>query len=179
MHRGEPIKDGSVILGYRTKCKVVKNKVAPPFKVAEFDMIFGEGISKLGEIIDCAVEFGIIKKSGSWFSYDDMKIGQGKDKVKEYLRDNAEICAEIEKKVREEFARQSDAGEEPAQNEGETAENGSAAKSTSKTTKTTKKTKSTSTKKAEPDDYVPEDDEFADEFPADDDFAEFVTEDVE
>ena len=105
VRRGEPIKDGADIIGSRTKCKVVKNKVAPPFKVAEFDMIFGEGISKLGEIIDCAVEFDIIKKSGSWFSYDDMKIGQGKDKVKEYLKENKEVCDEIEGKVRDVFAK--------------------------------------------------------------------------
>ena len=77
-------------------------------------MIFGEGISKIGEIIDCAVEFNIIKKSGSWFSYDDMKIGQGKDKVKEFLKENAQICEEIEKKVRDEFARRANNGEEIA-----------------------------------------------------------------
>ena len=92
VRKGEPIKNGADIIGSRVKCKVVKNKVAPPFKTAEFDMIFGEGISKIGEIIDCAVEFNIIKKSGSWFSYDDMKIGQGKDKVKEFLKENAQIC---------------------------------------------------------------------------------------
>lgn len=105
VRRGEQIKEGGEIVGSRVKCKVVKNKVAPPFKTAEFDMLFGEGISKLGEIIDCAVEMNIIKKSGSWFSYDDMKIGQGKDKVKDYLKDNPEVCDEIEKKVREEFAK--------------------------------------------------------------------------
>ena len=108
VRKGEPLKNGSEIIGNRVKCKVVKNKVAPPFKTAEFDMLFGEGISKLGEIIDCAVEFGIIKKSGSWFSYDDMKIGQGKDKVKEYLNQNKEICDEIEKKVRDVFASNQD-----------------------------------------------------------------------
>ena len=114
VRKGEPIKNGADIIGSRVKCKVVKNKVAPPFKTAEFDMIFGEGISKIGEIIDCAVEFNIIKKSGSWFSYDDMKIGQGKDKVKEFLKENAQICEEIEKKVRDEFARRSNNGEEIA-----------------------------------------------------------------
>ena len=114
VRKGEPLKNGSDIIGSRVKCKVVKNKVAPPFKTAEFDMIFGEGISKIGEIIDCAVEFNIIKKSGSWFSYDDMKIGQGKDKDKEFLKENAQICEEIEKKVRDEFARRSNNGEEIA-----------------------------------------------------------------
>lgn len=103
VRKGEPLKNGSEIIGSRVKCKVVKNKVAPPFKTAEFDMLFGEGISKIGEIIDCAVEFNIIKKSGSWFSYDDMKIGQGKDKVKDFLKENPQICEEIEKKVRAEF----------------------------------------------------------------------------
>ncbi|MBP1563295.1 MAG: recombinase RecA [Oscillospiraceae bacterium] len=114
VRKGEPLKNGSEIIGSRVKCKVVKNKVAPPFKTAEFDMIFGEGISKIGEIIDCAVEFNIIKKSGSWFSYDDMKIGQGKDKVKEFLKENAQICDEIEKKVRDEFAKRANNGEEVA-----------------------------------------------------------------
>lgn len=109
VRKGEPIKDGSDIIGNHVKCKVVKNKVAPPFKTAEFDMMFGEGISKLGEIIDCAVEFDIIKKSGSWFSYDDMKIGQGKDKVKDFLKDNPKVCDEIEQKVRDEFAKNADA----------------------------------------------------------------------
>lgn len=112
VRKGEPLKNGSDIIGNRVKCKVVKNKVAPPFKTAEFDMIFGEGISKIGEIIDCAVEFNIIKKSGSWFSYDDMKIGQGKDKVKDFLKVNAQICEEIEKKVRDEFAKRANDGEE-------------------------------------------------------------------
>lgn len=115
VRKGEPLKNGAEIYGNRVKCKVVKNKVAPPFKTAEFDMVFGEGISKIGEIIDCAVEFDIIKKSGSWFSYDDMKIGQGKDKVKDFLKENKQICEEIEKKVREEFDRRSKDEEEPVE----------------------------------------------------------------
>ena len=117
VRKGEPIKNGSEVIGNRVKCKVVKNKVAPPFKTAEFDMLFGEGISKLGEIIDCAVEFDIIKKSGSWFSYDDMKIGQGKDKVKEFLQQNKEICDEIEQKVRDVFAKNTELIPAEADNE--------------------------------------------------------------
>ncbi len=105
VRRGEPIKADGAVIGSRTKCKVVKNKVAPPFKTAEFDMLFGEGISKMGEIIDTSINFGIIKKSGSWFSYDDMKIGQGREKVKQYLTDNPKICEEVEAKVREEFSK--------------------------------------------------------------------------
>ena len=108
VRRGEPIKEGSEIIGNRTKCKVVKNKVAPPFKTAEFDILYGEGVSKMGEIVDTAVEFDIVKKSGSWFSYDDMKIGQGRDKVKQYLIENPSVCDEIEKKIREQFAKNTD-----------------------------------------------------------------------
>lgn len=122
VRKGEPLKNGTEIIGSRVKCKVVKNKVAPPFKTAEFDMIFGEGISKIGEIIDCAVEFNIIKKSGSWFSYDDMKIGQGKDKVKDFLKENPQICEEIEKKVREEFEKRASGEEVPAADENKSAE---------------------------------------------------------
>ena len=107
VRRGEPIKDGGELIGNRTKCKVVKNKVAPPFKTAEFDILYGQGVSKMGEIVDTAVEFEIVKKSGSWFSYNDMKIGQGRDKVLDYLKNNADICAEIEGKIREEFAKNS------------------------------------------------------------------------
>lgn len=101
VRRGEPIKEGDKILGSRTKCKVVKNKVAPPFKSCEFDMIYGQGISKMGEIIDMGVELGIIKKSGSWFSYNDMKIGQGRESVKKWLNENADILSEVEGKIRE------------------------------------------------------------------------------
>lgn len=164
VRKGEPIKNGADIIGSRTKCKVVKNKVAPPFKVAEFDMIFGEGISKLGEIIDCAVEFDIIKKSGSWFSYDDMKIGQGKDKVKDYLKENKEVCDEIEGKVREVFAKQSlkpgsDTDEEPVEEEKTETEAGSAEEpAEAKPKKQTKKKKTEETE---------------------DDYSEFSTEDIE
>ena len=95
------IKDGDEQLGTRTKVKVVKNKVAPPFRRAEFDIMYGEGISKIGEILDLGVDFGVIKKSGSWYSYNDGKLAQGRDSTKLLLQQNAELCAEIEAKVRE------------------------------------------------------------------------------
>lgn len=95
------IKDGMDIVGNRTKVKVAKNKVAPPFRTVEFDIIYGEGVSKLGEIIDIGVDLEIIKKSGSWFSYNDTKLGQGRDAVKQLLSDNPELCAEIEGLIRE------------------------------------------------------------------------------
>ncbi len=101
IRRTSVIKDGDEQLGTRTKVKVVKNKVAPPFKKAEFDIMFGEGISKLGEIIDLGVDYEIIRKSGSWFSYGDRKIGQGRDAVKEALRNDAALMEEIELRVRE------------------------------------------------------------------------------
>ncbi len=101
VRRGEVIKEGDKVIGAQTKCKVVKNKVAPPFKSCVFDMIYGQGISKMGEIIDMGVELGIIKKSGSWFSYNDMKIGQGRESVKKWLTDNTDICDEVEGKIRE------------------------------------------------------------------------------
>lgn len=94
------IKDGDEAIGNRAKVKVVKNKVAPPFRSAEFDIIFGQGISKVGEIIDMGVELGIVQKSGSWFSYSTNKLGQGRDTVKELLRDNPELAVEIEAKIR-------------------------------------------------------------------------------
>ena len=101
IRRTSVIKDGEEQLGTRTKVKVVKNKVAPPFKKAEFDIMFGEGISKLGEIIDLGVDYDIIRKSGSWFSYGDRKIGQGRDSVKELLRNDPQLMEEIELRVRE------------------------------------------------------------------------------
>jgi recombination protein RecA len=94
------LKDGMDIIGNRTKVKVAKNKVAPPFRTVEFDIIYGEGVSKLGEIIDLGVDLEIIKKSGSWFSYNDTKLGQGRDAVKQLLTDNPELCQEIEGLIR-------------------------------------------------------------------------------
>lgn len=94
------IKDGEAIVGNRTKVKVVKNKVAPPFRLAEFDIMYGEGISKVGEIVDIGVDKGIVKKSGSWFSYNETKLGQGRDSVKQLLTDNPELAEEIEGKIR-------------------------------------------------------------------------------
>ena len=101
IRRASVIKDGEEQLGTRTKVKVVKNKVAPPFKRAEFDIMFGEGISKIGEIVDLGVDYGIIRKAGSWFSYGEQKIGQGRDSVKELLKQNDELRNEIEEKLRE------------------------------------------------------------------------------
>ena len=92
----QPIKDGEEVLGKLTKVKVVKNKVAPPFRKAEFDIMFGEGISHSGEIIDLGAELGIIKKSGSWYSYNDTKLGQGRDAAKVCIKDNPELAEELE-----------------------------------------------------------------------------------
>lgn len=99
------IKDGDAVTGNRTKVKVVKNKVAPPFRLAEFDIMYGEGISKVGEIVDIGVDKNVIKKSGSWFSYNETKLGQGRDAVKQLLLDNPELAEELEMKIREELAK--------------------------------------------------------------------------
>ena len=99
IRRSTQIKNGDEVVGNRTRVKIVKNKVAPPFRLAEFDIMYGKGISKMGEIIDLGVEFEIIKKSGSWYSYGDTKLGQGKDAVKDLLMDNPELSEELEKKV--------------------------------------------------------------------------------
>ena len=101
MRRTTQIKDGEEALGNRTKVKVVKNKMAPPFKKAEFDIVYGEGISHTGEIVDLGVEYGIITKSGSWFSYGDQKLAQGREATKQLISDNAELSEEIEAKIRE------------------------------------------------------------------------------
>ena len=94
-------KDGDNVCGNRVKVKIVKNKLAPPFRRAEFDVMYGEGISRIGEIIDLGTTFNIIKKSGSWFSYGDVKMGQGRDAVKQLLADNDELAAELEDKIRQ------------------------------------------------------------------------------
>ena len=98
------IKDGDDILGNRTRVKVVKNKLAPPFKVVEFDIMYGEGVSKAGEILDLAVELNLVKKSGSWFSYGDSKLGQGRDAVKQLIKDNPELMLELENKIKDTVA---------------------------------------------------------------------------
>lgn len=100
IRKSTAIKDGDTVMGNRTKVKVVKNKVAPPFRVAEFDIMYGEGVSKIGELIDLGVELNILTKSGSWFSYGENKIGQGRDAVKTFLQDNPEFAEEIEGKIR-------------------------------------------------------------------------------
>ncbi|MDR1738147.1 MAG: recombinase RecA [Candidatus Symbiothrix sp.] len=99
IRKTSPIKDGEEVKGYQTRVKVVKNKVAPPFRKAEFDIMFGEGISKIGEIVDLGADLGVIKKSGSWYSYNDTKLAQGRDSAKDCLRDNPELADEIEGKI--------------------------------------------------------------------------------
>ncbi|MGA0248214.1 MAG: recombinase RecA [Schleiferiaceae bacterium] len=99
IRRSTQIKDGENVIGNRTKVKIVKNKVAPPFRVAEFDILYGEGVSKMGEIIDLGTQYEVIQKSGSWFSYDGTKLGQGREGVKGVLRDNPELADEIEQKI--------------------------------------------------------------------------------
>ncbi|HQV74400.1 MAG: recombinase RecA [Flavobacteriales bacterium] len=101
IRRATQIKDGETVVGNRTRVKVVKNKLAPPFRKTEFDIMFGKGISKTGEIIDLGVELNIIKKSGSWFSYEDNKLGQGRDMVRQLLEDNLELCEQLEAKIKE------------------------------------------------------------------------------
>lgn len=99
VRKGEPIKSGNEIIGARTRCKIVKNKVAPPFKECEFDIMYGTGISRTGEVLDLATDLGIVKKGGSWFSYGDRKLGQGRDNVKEVLKSDPELMKEIEAQI--------------------------------------------------------------------------------
>ena len=108
IRRGESLKDGSEVIGSHTKAKVVKNKVAPPFKTAEFDILYGKGISKMGELVDLAVSFDIIKKSGAWFSYGDQRLAQGRDNVRALLEKDKELAAEVEEKVMTEWHRRMD-----------------------------------------------------------------------
>jgi recombination protein RecA len=101
IRRSTQIKDSDGnVLGNKTRVKVVKNKVAPPFRLAEFDIMYGQGVSKVGEILDVAVEHEIVKKSGSWFSYEDTKLGQGRDAVKQMIKDNPELMDELEEKIK-------------------------------------------------------------------------------
>ena len=101
VRRGEQLKNGQDVVGNRTRVKVVKNKVAPPFKLAEFDIVYGEGISKAGSCIDLGVEHEIVQKSGSWFSYDGSRIGQGRENAKQYLKDNPDVLKEVEDRIRQ------------------------------------------------------------------------------
>lgn len=104
IRKGEPIKNGTEIIGNNVKCKIVKNKVAPPFKVANFEILYGEGISRLGELVDIGSQYDIIKKSGTWFSYGETRIGQGKENAKQFLRDNPDIAAQVEEQIRRRLA---------------------------------------------------------------------------
>ena len=122
VRRGEQLKNGPTVIGNRTKIKVVKNKVAPPFKVAEFDIIYGEGISTEGTLLDMAVDRDIIHKSGAWFSYKDQRIGQGRENARLFLKDNPEIAAEIDKIIRDEAKQALAAGKGVAKEEAPTDE---------------------------------------------------------
>lgn len=119
MRRAETLKEGNEVLGNRVRVKVAKNKVAPPFREAEFDLIFGEGISKEGNILDVAVDCGIIQKSGSWFSYNDERLGQGRNSVKEYLKTNPHFAADVEGKIREALGMPSQSSAASIPDEGE------------------------------------------------------------
>lgn len=99
IRRTNQIKDGEEVIGNRTRVKIVKNKLAPPFKKADFDILYGEGISQLGEIVDLGVDYDIIKKSGSWFSYGETKLGQGRDAVKQLIKDNPELFEELRSRI--------------------------------------------------------------------------------
>ena len=101
VRKGETLKNGTEVIGARTKCKVVKNKVAPPFKECEFDIMYGQGISRVGEVLDLAVELDIVKKGGAWFSYNETKLGQGRDNAKEVLKNDTALRLEIEEKIKE------------------------------------------------------------------------------
>lgn len=115
VRRVEALKNGTDIIGNRTKAKVVKNKVAPPFKTAEFDIMYGKGISRAGEILDMGVQYDIIKKSGAWFSYNEERLGQGRDKVKELFESSPELMAELDKKIRDRLAEERAAAKEKAE----------------------------------------------------------------
>jgi len=115
IRRIQQIKDGMDVIGNRTKVKVVKNKVAPPFRVVEFDIMYGQGISKVGEIIDMGVDHDIVQKSGSWYSYEGTKLGQGRDAVKQLLIDNPELMDEIENKIMDKIMGRAPEAEEPAE----------------------------------------------------------------
>ena len=126
VRRIETLKQGGEIVGNRTRIKVVKNKIAPPFKEAEFDIMFGEGISREGDILDLAANTGVVNKSGAWYAYNGEKIGQGRENAKLYLKQNPAVCEEIEERVREGF------GLDSAKSEGETEDKAAKEKSAEK-----------------------------------------------
>jgi len=119
VRRGEQLKNGSEVIGNRTKVKVVKNKVAPPFRVAEFDMLYGKGVSHEGSVLDLGVQADLINKSGAYFSYNGERIGQGRENARQYLMDHPDICDEIEQKIRQSLAAASaeEEGAEPQEGE--------------------------------------------------------------
>ncbi len=134
VRRIEALKQGGEVVGNRTRVKVVKNKIAPPFREAEFDIMFGKGISREGDILDLAADCGVVVKSGAWYAYNDAKIGQGRENAKQYLKDNSQICEEVERKVREHYGLpvspaaegQSEPGQPGAGDSGKPAEKGKA-----------------------------------------------------
>ena len=114
IRKGEAIKNGTEIIGNNVKCKIVKNKVAPPFKVASFEILYGEGISRFGELVDLGAQYDIIKKSGTWFSYGENRIGQGKENAKQFLRDNPDIADEVVRRIREKLSGETQDSEDTA-----------------------------------------------------------------
>lgn len=139
VRRVEALKQSGEVIGNRTRVKVVKNKIAPPFKEAEFDIMFGQGISAEGDILDLAAENNIVNKSGAWYAYNGTKIGQGRENAKQYLKDNPEICKEVERKVREQFNLDKDVKQEPGA-EADAAPKTKAGKAEKGTDKKSKKT---------------------------------------
>ena len=158
IRKGDPLKTGTDIIGSRAKLKVAKNKVAPPFKTAEFDIVYGQGISMEGDILDLAAEVDIVSKSGSWYAYKETRIGQGRENAKQFLRDNPEVCKEIDNAVREHFGLPSlDA--KPAEGAAEGAENAEDAEAAKETEGTAKKGKAKGRKAAEKAEPAPEEPE--------------------
>lgn len=158
IRKGDPLKTGTDIIGSRAKLKVAKNKVAPPFKTAEFDIVYGQGISMEGDILDLAAEVDIVSKSGSWYAYKETRIGQGRENAKQFLRDNPEICKEIDNAVREHYGLPSlDA--KPAEGAVEGAENAEGVDAVKETEGTAKKGKAKGKKAAEKAEPAPEEPE--------------------
>ena len=172
VRKGEVIKDGSEIIGNRTRVKVVKNKVAPPFKECEFDIMYGKGISRTGEVLDLAVDLGIAKKGGAWFSYNDMKLGQGRDNAKEFLATHPDLMAEFEEQIKQKIA------EKKAEEEAELAKKKAAAAakptggSESSKSKLEEKAEAAAAKKKAAKELS------AEEIPAEENFEEFAPVDI-